>query len=281
MRFLNKIWTITLLLFSLSACIAFVYSPELSKLYGYDNSYIFFYKQLISLAIGVIIIFGLSKLNYKDWFNKVGAITLIISALFMLLMQIVPPSGVATIQGVKTYLVFDGFAVSPMLFLFIGLIWLVSYVYSKKKNFKVIAVSVLVFVGGIIIYLLTSPHRIERIKTWLNTLSVTQTPQNALHETLLLSIVDTIGIFGLVVTVGVFVGLFYILIQKEYSAEIQKYFVIGVSFLIGFVLFVNILYSFGLSPLAPTLYFIGYGTSAILSTSLMIGMLLMQDTKKI
>lgn len=112
----NKIWIMMLLLFSLSAYMSFVYSPSLSELYNYDNSYVFFYKQLVAIFIGLAIVFMISRLGADKWFNKIGIALLALSSFFMIVMQFVP-SSTYTLQGVKTYVVLGGLSIAPMLFL--------------------------------------------------------------------------------------------------------------------------------------------------------------------
>jgi len=236
------IYGLVLSLFTISSYLAFIISPELSIYFGYDDLNTIFKKQLISVFIGIVIIFFLHSLNFDTWFNRIGASIFVVSIVLLILMLVVPASITPFIDGKKIYLHIIGFTINPMMFFTIGALWLISWIHSIKKEvkftnitifiliftialfciafnnmpilllFEILLFVMLVYINAInkltvitligslvasILFILIAPHRIHRIESWLESSSgfmTTLTIENALHENILLTIINNLGI---------------------------------------------------------------------------------------
>ena len=154
--------------------------------------------------------------------------------------------------------------------------------YLNGINKFTLFVSIVSFALGILYILMSDYILIHRIKLLLlhhqdyNDYMINLSITNALHENILFSLINSVGIFSLVIVISLFLFIIYLIVSHTYKNKSFKIFAVGVFFLLLTDLVFNILYIFGLSPVyPPTLYLFGYGSSAVIASSLMIGMLMM------
>jgi cell division protein FtsW (lipid II flippase) len=124
-----------------------------------------------------------------------------------------------------------------------------------------------------------SGHRVLRIKSWLASSSeymINLSTDKLLHENILLTTIDKLGIFAFILVILCFIFLSYIIISYIYAEKSHKIFAFGIVMLVLINLATNILYIFGLLPIYPaTLYFFGYGNNIVIASSIIVGMLMM------
>lgn len=320
------------MLFAINGYLTYLFSTEVSKLYGYENLNTIFNNQLLSILVGICIIFVLSHLNKDTWFNRLGATIFVSSLLLLITMLFAPSSLTPYISTKKIFLVVGSIFIDPMLFFVIGSLWLISWVDSMKKDIKftnimivammivtaffslafhniamllmleIVFFSIIFYLNGLnkfivlgiigsftlgIVYILIAEHRMSRIKSWLQLSSdymVNLSTQNALHENTLLSLMNSVGVLSLAFVIVLFLFIAYLILTNTYNNKSYKLFTVGVVSLLLVDLTLNVLYIFGLSPLyPPTLYLFGYGNSIVISSSIMIGIIimLMQENQKI
>ena len=314
------LYSLVITLFAINAYLAFIFSPELSKTFGYDTANMIFIRQFISIVFGIAIMYMLGKLNKDIWFNRIGVTIFVVSFIILVVMSVVPASFTPNIESIKLYLVIGGVTINPMLFFPIGALWLIAWSSDNKsklftnitifilmiitagfciefKNMgtllilEALFIVMLVYINGIsrftiisiiatfgagIVFILMAEHRIQRIVTWweLSSDFMTTLPiEKALHENILLSLMDKISIMALIVVLLIFIAIIYLILTNNYKNQSYKIFAVGIASLILIDLMLNVLYIFGLLPIySSSIYMFGYGSSIIISSFLMIGL---------
>ncbi len=164
-------------------------------------------------------------------------------------------------------------------FLLIELL-LISLVFYINGFSKLVFATILTITIAVVMFILTSPHRLSRLQSWLDT-SHAEISKNPLDESSLLFLYNSMGTPILLTIIALFVLFIYFIIKKEYSNGNTKLFSISVVLLIGIDLFLNILATFGyLSIYAPSLFFYSYSFSISVISFLMIALLSIDDSTK-
>jgi len=155
-------------------------------------------------------------------------------------------------------------------------LFITMLVYINGIN-RFTIISLLTTVGVGILFVLMAEHRMKRIMMWFQSSSdfmTTLSIENALHENILLSPIDKLGITTLIVAILIFFSIAYLTFTHNYKNQSYKIFAVGIVSLILIDLTLNILYTFGLLTVyPPSIYIFGYGTSIVTSSFLMIGIL--------
>lgn len=157
-------------------------------------------------------------------------------------------------------------------FLLIELLFLALIFYINGIS-KLIFGTLLATTIAVILFILTSPHRLSRLQSWLDA-SHLEISKNPLDESSLLFLYNSIGLPTLLTIIILFLVLMYFIIKKVFLNESTKLFSVGVVLLIGIDLFLNILATLGYLPIhAPSLFFYSYGFSISVVSFLMIALL--------
>jgi len=165
-------------------------------------------------------------------------------------------------------------------FLLIELVLLSLILYINGIS-KLVLCTILALTTAIVLFILTSPHRLSRLLSWLHA-SHPEISKNPLEESSLFFLYNSIGYPALLTIIALFVVFIYFIIKKESSNEGTKLFSIGVVLLIGIDLFLNILATSGYLPVhAPSLFFYSYGLSISMVSFLMIALLSIDTNTKV
>ncbi|CAK00371.1 cell division protein ftsW [Helicobacter acinonychis str. Sheeba] len=109
-------------------------------LYHYGEFH-FFIRQLISAIMGIVVMWGLSRVDPKKWFSPLGFSLLFIPPLLIVAMPILPESLSSSAGGAKRWIRLGFFSLAPLEFLKIGftffLAWSLSRTFVAKKRINV------------------------------------------------------------------------------------------------------------------------------------------------
>ncbi|MFS7885920.1 FtsW/RodA/SpoVE family cell cycle protein [Helicobacter pylori] len=110
-------------------------------LYHYGEFH-FFIRQLVSAIMGIIIMWGLSRVDPSKWFSRLGFFLLFVPSLLIVGMFFLPESLSSSAGGAKRWIRLGFFSLAPLEFLKIGftffLAWSLSrtFVAKEKANVK-------------------------------------------------------------------------------------------------------------------------------------------------
>jgi len=150
------------------------------------------------------------------------------------------------------------------------LMFLLFYISGINKYFFG---SILGIVLTIIVFILTSPHRLSWFQSWLYS-SDKVVIKNPLDLGSLLLIINELGMVFVIFIVAFFLFLIYFIIRENIVIKKYKLFIVGISITILISLVLNIVNIFGYLPFVSfPLYFFDYGFSITVVSYLMIGML--------
>ena len=181
-------------------------------------------RYLLVAIFGFIIMIVFSKLNPEKWFNIIGWSILILSGFLLLIMPFLPHSLAPTINGARRWINLGFFKLAPVEFFKIGIIFFVSWSFTRKMGNKTLkeelkllvpylvllgifwffilayqsdlgqvvvmififslmllvaggrfqTVGILFLIGAFLftVAILAKPYRLERIKLWINRISM-------------------------------------------------------------------------------------------------------------
>lgn len=101
-------------------------------LYNEYPVYHFLIRQIIAVALGLVIIIGLSKLDPDKWFNKIGLSLFLLFFIIMIAMPFLPASMVSDTGGAKRWIGFGFFKITPVEFFKVGFVFFLSWSFSRK-----------------------------------------------------------------------------------------------------------------------------------------------------
>ena len=127
---------ISVLLISLFGILMIYSSSYVWALYKYNDPYKYLKNQALFFLIGLIIIFFVSKIDYKKYYKHSNKILIV--CILLLILVLIP--GIGTIRnGSRSWFGIGSFGIQPSEFAKLGLIIFTSKYLSnntKKKNFK-------------------------------------------------------------------------------------------------------------------------------------------------
>jgi len=216
---------------------------------------------MVFFPVGSLWLIGwIASKNSKKTINTSILILMVITALFCI-----------KFNDVRTLLMLET--------LFIALL-----VYINSLN-KFTIISIFTALAAGLFFILSAEHRVQRISLWWESSSnfmTTLAIGSVLHENILLTLINNLGTFSFMVVVLLFMLVSYIIFIYNYEDLSYKIFSVGVVFLILIDLILNTLYIFGLSPIyPPSLYLFGYGSSVVLASFIIVGMLTMTHSKEL
>ena len=185
------LYSLVITLFTISSYIVHVFSPELSKLYGYTESNTMLIKQLIPIAVGVVVAYLLGKLNRDIWFDRVGLAILFISFSLSVIIPFFPAFMISEMSNVKKYISIGGISINPMLYFPIGALWLISWSQEHKSRlFTNFTILVLMLITSLVCVVLKNMGLLILLETLFITLLVYL---NGINKFTILSAVATLG----------------------------------------------------------------------------------------
>ena len=143
--------------------IIFSYSLSIYTVVYWDyNQFHFFYRQLATGTLAILIMWSLSYIKPEILINKAGWALLGIFLFLMIIMQVLPASLVTESGGAKRWIRLPGLSLSPVEFFKIGFIYFLAYSFNKrltnitklpfKEELKLLAPYVVVF--GFVVFLI-------------------------------------------------------------------------------------------------------------------------------
>ncbi len=100
----------------------------------YDNygEFHFFIRQLLAIAVGIMLMVLLSRLDPDKWFVKIGFTIFILSFIAILIMPFLPHTLVKSVLGAKRWIRLGFLSISPTEFFKIGFVFFISWSFSRK-----------------------------------------------------------------------------------------------------------------------------------------------------
>lgn len=216
----SKLFYTTTFLISIGIMMSYSLATYVAYLYHYSHFH-FLVRQFFSALIGIILMWGLSKLDADKNFKRIGLLIFLCSMILMISMHFLPQTFVSTAGGAKRWIRLPMISLAPSELFKIGFVYFLAWSFSRKfaHNIRlpikdeikifipylalffvaVILIAILqndlgqvillaltlgvmlLFAGGslrllgviflgtvstALIAILTSPHRILRIKSW-------------------------------------------------------------------------------------------------------------------
>ncbi|MEA3418463.1 MAG: putative peptidoglycan glycosyltransferase FtsW [Campylobacterota bacterium] len=96
----------------------------------------FLIRQAASVAVGIIVIVVLSKLDPDIWFNKIGFTLFFLFFFLMISMQFMPESMVKAVGGAKRWIQLGPASIAPVEFFKVGFVFFLSWSFSRKLIHK-------------------------------------------------------------------------------------------------------------------------------------------------
>lgn len=216
----SKLFYTTTFLIGIGIMMSYSLATYVAYLYHYSHFH-FLVRQFFSALIGIILMWGLSKLDADKNFKRIGLLIFLCSMILMISMHFLPQTFVSTAGGAKRWIRLPMISLAPSELFKIGFVYFLAWSFSRKfaHNIRlpikdeikifipylalffvaVILIAILqndlgqvillaltlgvmlLFAGGslrllgviflgtvstALIAILTSPHRILRIKSW-------------------------------------------------------------------------------------------------------------------
>ncbi|MEA3384637.1 MAG: putative peptidoglycan glycosyltransferase FtsW [Campylobacterota bacterium] len=113
--------------------ILFSYSLSIYTVVYWDyNQFHFFYRQLFTGTLAILIMWTLSQIRPDVMISKVGWALIIVFSLMMIFMQYLPSSLVTESGGARRWIRLPGISLSPVEFFKIGFIYFLAYSFHKR-----------------------------------------------------------------------------------------------------------------------------------------------------
>jgi len=136
---LQKVDTLTFVIVTILMIIGgvFAYSlPIFLEMRTELSQYHFVLRYIIISFFGIAIMIGLSYLNPDKWFERIGWLILIISALLLVIMPFLPPKLAPVINGAKRWINLGIVKLAPVEFFKIGMIFFLAWSFTRKMGNK-------------------------------------------------------------------------------------------------------------------------------------------------
>ena len=136
---MQKVDTLTFVIVTILMIIGgvFAYSlPIFLEMRTELSQYHFVLRYIIISFFGIAIMIGLSYLNPDKWFERIGWLILIISALLLVIMPFLPPKLAPVINGAKRWINLGIVKLAPVEFFKIGMIFFLAWSFTRKMGNK-------------------------------------------------------------------------------------------------------------------------------------------------
>lgn len=124
-----------MLLLTLSLVMSYSLSTYTVVHFGYDDFH-FFIRQSIGIAIGLVSMIILSKLEPDIWFARVGILIFVSFFILMIVMQFLPSSLVHAVGGAKRWVRVGPMSIAPVEFFKVGFVFFLAWSFARKLLHK-------------------------------------------------------------------------------------------------------------------------------------------------
>ena len=118
-------------LFTLSLIMSYTLSEYTVFYYGYDDLH-FFIRQSAAIALGILLIVGLSRLDPDHWFVPLGFAIFLLSLTAMIVMPFMPETLVKSVLGAKRWIRLGPVSLAPVEFFKVGFVFFLGWSFSRK-----------------------------------------------------------------------------------------------------------------------------------------------------
>jgi len=118
-------------LFTLSLILSYTLSEYAVIYYGYPDLH-FFIRQSAAIALGIMLIVGLSRLDPDHWFVPLGFGVFILSLIAMMVMPFMPETLVKSVLGAKRWIRLGPISLAPVEFFKVGFVFFLGWSFSRK-----------------------------------------------------------------------------------------------------------------------------------------------------
>jgi len=124
-----------MILLTLSLVMSYSLSTYTVVHFGYADFH-FFIRQSIAIAIGLISMIVLSKLDPDTWFVRIGLLVFVSFFILMIVMQFLPSSLVNAVGGAKRWIRVGPMSIAPVEFFKVGFVFFLAWSFSRKFKDK-------------------------------------------------------------------------------------------------------------------------------------------------
>ncbi len=118
-------------LFTLSLMLSYSLSEYTVRYYHYPDLH-FFTRQLAAIALGIVLIVWLSRLDPDRWFVPLGFTIFVLSLLAMMVMPFMPETLVKSVLGAKRWIRLGPVSLAPVEFFKVGFVFFLGWSFSRK-----------------------------------------------------------------------------------------------------------------------------------------------------
>lgn len=122
-----------MILMTLSMVMSYSLSTYTVLHFHYDDLH-FFIRQAVTVSVGLVLIFVLSRLDPDFWFGKIGFTLFFLFFFLMIAMQFMPPSLVKAVGGAKRWIQLGPISIAPVEFFKIGFVFFLSWSFARKMT---------------------------------------------------------------------------------------------------------------------------------------------------
>ncbi|BCZ16847.1 Lipid II flippase FtsW [Helicobacter sp. NHP19-003] len=124
------LFTLSSFLMIFSVLLSYSLSTYTTLIYHYSEFH-FFIRQLVAVAVGIFLMWGLSWLDPDKWFSKIGFAILLGSLFLILIMSFLPESMSSSAGGAKRWIRLPFFSLAPTEFFKVGFVFFLSWSLSR------------------------------------------------------------------------------------------------------------------------------------------------------
>jgi len=99
--------------------------------FGYGQFH-FFIRQFAAVAVGLVSMIILSRLDPDRWFVRIGLLLFIVSFLLMIVMPFLPASLVTAVGGAKRWIHLGPISIAPVEFFKVGFVFFLAWSFKRK-----------------------------------------------------------------------------------------------------------------------------------------------------
>ncbi len=118
-------------LFTLSLMLSYSLTEFAVRYYNYPDLH-FFTRQLAAIALGIVLIVWLSRLDPDRWFVPLGFTIFILSLLAMMVMPFMSETLVKSVLGAKRWIRLGPVSLAPVEFFKVGFVFFLGWSFSRK-----------------------------------------------------------------------------------------------------------------------------------------------------
>ena len=120
-----------IILMTLSIVLSYSLSTYTVLHFHFDDLH-FFIRQTLSVAVGIVMMVILSKLDPDVWFGRIGFMLFFLFFFLMIAMQFMPASMVKAVGGAKRWIHLGPVSIAPVEFFKVGFVFFLSWSFARK-----------------------------------------------------------------------------------------------------------------------------------------------------